>query len=153
MSNDECPQQSEIVALVRNDSIGDDIQAHMAGCEACQEVAAVVRQLAPLRGGAQDAPPFADLYWRAKARSILGTRSRRSSRATIPLRFFHRAAGTALIAAALLISVGPLIVRPGSGDLLMIGPLLALVAATAGGIFLASGTPGMAYTSEYHSGT
>jgi len=144
MSNHQCPQHSEFVASIRNDSIGDDIKAHMAGCPKCQEVAEVVRQLAPLRESADDAPPFADLYRRAQTRSILGKHSRRSTRASTPLRYFHRATGAALVAASLLLTVLPLILKPGPGGLLMIGPLLALLAATAGGILLTSESPGIA---------
>lgn len=135
MSRNNCPQQSELVALIRSGSVGNGIDTHLAGCEECREVARIVRVLAPIASPSRELPPVGNIYWRARARELLDATNLRRRRAVGPLRFFHLVVGIGLIAAALVVAVGPLTF----GDLGMAGPLIAVVAATTGAHLLVSG--------------
>lgn len=147
MNGRECPRQREFVTRIGDGSIDESLRAHLDVCDECREAALVMAELAPLAATPREVPPFADLYWRIQAQEILETSSRRRYRVVQPLRVFQKAIGIGMIAMAMLLATGPLIV-PLPVGLAWMAPLAALGSAAIGGLMLVSGARSGEWLSE-----
>lgn len=141
MSGHVCGRLAKTVRRTRDRSMDESLRSHLEDCDECREAALVAAELAPLAAAAREIPPFADLYWRIQAGSILGESSRRHDRGVRPLRFFQGAVGIGMIAMALLFVFGPLIVQL-PPDIAWVSPLVSLASAAVGGMALVSGVRG-----------
>lgn len=126
---------------VRSGSLDNSTRFHLDGCQECREAARVIGELAPLAALSQDIPSFPSVYWRARSQDVLGQSHRRNRHVVSPLRFFHIASGAGLVAAAVAITMGPLVVPTAFGAFGFVALLMALAVAAAGGYQISAGNP------------
>jgi len=106
------------------------------------EVEEVVRCLKPLAERRHALPSADDVYWQARVRGILNEEQRRRRAALRPMRWFHLTIGVAMIVAAVVASVSPLVTTLGAIEDLL--PLAVIGLAAVGAYLLGQAGPGRA---------